>query len=108
MSMITEQIKQLRDEADEIMCNIDTDMAVTIAQAKLMIEAASTIKMLTAKVREDNAYQKAFEDTREELLYSMDVCEPGNPKQNNFVGGLQIAVEILNKHDPSKAGKETE
>lgn len=52
-------------------------------------------------------YQKAFEDIREELLYTMDMCEPGNPKQDNFVGGLQIAAEILNKHDPSKKGKET-
>ena len=55
-----------------------------------------------------NAYQKAFEDIREELLYTMDMCEPGNPKQDNFVGGLQIAAEILNKHDPSKAGRENE
>ena len=106
MSMITEQVERIRRLADEMEKSTFVHEATHFIAIKVLREAADTIEQLSAKVREDNAYQKAFEDTREELLYSMDVCEPGNPKQNNFVGGLQIAVEILNKHDPSKARKE--
>ena len=33
-----------------------------------------------------------------EIERTIDECEPMNPKQNNFIGGLQIALEIIKRY----------
>ena len=49
MSMITEQVKQLREEAEFIRETIEKDYPVTIAQAELMEQAADTIERLNTE-----------------------------------------------------------
>ena len=91
MSMITEQVSRLRDRAEGCFAIGD------FVTAEIFRNAADTIEQLSAKVREDNAYQKAFEDIRAEL------------RQKQWHIGVDSAnqvIEIIDKHDPSKAGKE--
>lgn len=54
MSMITEQIKMLRDEADHIRMNLDYDFPGTMATAIMLSEAADTIETLSAKLQAAN------------------------------------------------------
>ena len=87
MSMITEQIKELKDHT------IFLNMHGNPYTADLIKKAADTI--------ED--YQKAFEDIRAEIK--------AIPYQRLFgsvscYSMLDVILEIIDKHDPSKAGKE--
>ena len=87
MSMITEQINSLREAAD-FRHTIGDYMT-----AGLHREAADTIE----------AYQKAFEDIRAEIR--------AIPYQRLFgsvscYSMLDVILEIIDKHDPSKAGKD--
>ena len=54
MSLMSELIKQLRNEADGIRSNIDMDFPVSIGQAKLYEEAADVIEELSAKLHAAN------------------------------------------------------
>ncbi|MBQ6319550.1 MAG: DUF551 domain-containing protein [Lachnospiraceae bacterium] len=54
MSLITEQIKRLKEEADDIRRNIDLDMPIPLSYAQLMEEAAEAINELSAKVHAMN------------------------------------------------------
>ena len=106
MSMITEQIKRLRSEAAGMILQNGTT-------ARLLREAAETIEQLAAKVREDNVYQKAFEDIKEELYkertnISFNLSEEKAKWTNSGIyDGLVWAEEIIDKHNPDK-GKERE
>ena len=154
MSMITEQVKQLRNEADGYK-GYRSKRAVRVKH--LLREAADTIEQLAAKVRKENkteeamalerykdlctffhndkdvlnnrkefidwlermrwhvktadelfreneAYQKAFEDIRAEIkaLSIMDYED----MYADFNDCKKAVFEIIDKHDPSKAGKE--
>lgn len=61
MSMITEQVEELREEADFIIETIDRDYPATIGVAKIMKRAADTIEQLAAKVRTENYEPKLDE-----------------------------------------------
>ena len=123
MSMITEQVKRLRDLADVL--ELSTNGYVTLI--KELREAADTIEQLAAKARgyntiyytpiEAEAYQKAFEDIRAEIdEYGSIWVEyqiKGNTDkdiekiiENVCKQEKQQILEIIDKHDPSKAGKE--
>ena len=92
MSMITEQVEQLRELAEELHTG-----AVGLEEAESIIsEAADTIE----------AYQKAFEDIEVEI---------GEARKNalripnwEYVKGLGKALSIIDKHNPDKVGKESE
>ena len=122
MSMITEQVNELRKEAEHIRENIEFQFPVSMAQASMLKDAADTIEQLSAKLqalnkktmfsyfdgiadsmKEDNkeleAYQKAFEDIRAEIRQKQWHIGVDNANQ---------VIEIIDKHDPSKAGKEKE
>ena len=84
MSMITEQTKELRERAKG--CQAIGDFVT----AEIFREAADTIEV----------YKKAFEDIRAELIKTSKICEP------EYKDAFEVAVQIIDKHDPSKAGKE--
>ena len=93
MSMIKEQVEELREEADFIVENIDKDFPVTIGVAKIMKRAADTIE----------AYQKAFEDIKTEIWDS------GMNMTGEYQGvwiRYRDIEKIFDKHNPDKVGKE--
>ena len=98
MSMITEQVKFLRIQG--VLCKLSG----AFNDGKLLYDAADTIEQLAAKVREDNVYQKAFEDIRAEIkaLSIMDYED----MYADFNDCKKAVLEIIDKHDPSKVGKE--
>ena len=143
MSMISEQVNELREEADFILENSDKEFPATIGQAKIMKRAADTIEQLAAKLqalnkksmfayldgvadsmkedeKELEAYQKAFEDIRAEIEDGLNACIDiiDNTKKGVYpqiysddqMEGRKITyehcIQIISKHDPSKAGKE--
>ena len=86
MSMITEQVKRLRNEADGYM-GYRSKRAIRVKH--LLREAADTIE----------AYQKAFEDIRAELIKTSKICEP------EYKDAFEVAVQIIDKYDPAKEQK---
>lgn len=134
MSMISEQIKQLRAEAEHIRENIEFQFPVSMAQAIMLKEAADTIEQLAAKVRgmtesektalsykegwndgfscgmetSEKACKRAFEDIRKELKKaSLGKWYVGDIKgKTEEVIAMEDVISIIEKHDPSKAGKD--
>ena len=68
MSMTTEQIKRLKDEADLVECTHDYT-------AKLLREAADTIKQLAAKVRKENGFIFPENATNGDMIKALFPCE---------------------------------
>ena len=68
MSMITEQVDELREEADFIRETIENDYPVTLRQSDLFKNAADTIEQLAAKVRKENKTEEAIALERYEDL----------------------------------------
>ena len=89
MSLITEQVKRLRSEAAGMILQNGTT-------ARLLREAADTIEQLAAKVREDNAYQKAFED----IMAEIKILPNANPSywySGDMVERREV-LEIIDEH----------
>lgn len=105
MSMITEQVEDLRELAKSYDGYIYPSCGKT---CKALREAADTIEQLAAKVREDNAYQKAFEDIRAEIIMYKADCDLSISENDdncrrcgdNVFGSI---LRIIDKHDPLKA-----
>ena len=95
MSMITEQVERLREEADIVEFTHEFT-------AKMLRVAADTIEQLAAKVREDNASQKALEDIRKEIIKWIEMGG-GN---YDYDSGLNRALSIIDKHNPAKMKSE--
>lgn len=75
MSMITEQVEELREEADFIIETLDMQYPTTIGVAKIMKRAADTIEQLAAKVRKENRTEEAKdrqENTIDKILSLID------------------------------------
>lgn len=105
MSMITDLIERLKEEADGYK-GYRSKRAVRVKH--LLREAADTIEQLAAKVREDNAYQKSFEDIRSEIVSQKINRDKRFIEEIWWNSALQECLEIIDKHDPDKAGKESE
>ena len=99
MSMITEQeklIKKLTTLAQNLAEEGCIREAITIG------DAIDTIRQLAVKVREDNAYKKAFEDIRAEIIKWIEMGG-GN---YDYDSGLNRALSIIDKHNPAKMKSE--
>ena len=106
MSMITEQIKKLRERAKGFFNIGDYDTS------GLLKDAADTIEQLAKKAKgyntvyftpiETEAYKKALEDIRADLKQSI---------QNGVIKiecGNEKLFDIIDHNDPLRAGKERE
>lgn len=104
MSMITEQVNKLREYAHKIYKYEHGSESIV----KLLEEAADTIEQLAAKVRENNAYQKAFADIKAEI--DEKVLENLSDGGDDWFTAEKVneCLAIIDKHNPSKAGKDTE
>ena len=140
MSMITEQIKQLREHYKSC------DLAGDYITRDMLKRAADTIETLSAKIHAYamerssiyyavncgdspekkiqtidavihgelttetivSAYKKALEDIRAEIVFERDRRIGGEFYESAKYASFDKALEIIDKHDPSKAGKETE
>ena len=61
------------------------------------------VKKADELFRENEAYQKAFEDIRAELLKWLEIKSANT---RSFDSGLERALSIIDKHNPGKVGKE--
>ena len=55
-----------------------------------------------------SAYQKAFEDIRAEINEKIDGGSHSDEFIDGYENGLTDVLEIIDRNDPSKAGKEKE
>ena len=115
MSMITKLVERLR-EAANIWCEFNV--------SDLLNEAADTIEQLAAKVREDNAYQKAFEYIKAEITEEKECAYADFERykveylgqdwedaldslpHDDFRYGMERCLEIISKHNPYTVGRE--
>ncbi len=103
MSMITEQVKAIEEHADYM------QKIGHLFTASILKRAADTIEQLSAKVREDNAYQKAFEDIRADIeRYEADCILAADSKECKECDKIVFGsiYHIIDKHNPDKVGKE--
>ena len=126
MSMITEEVTRLRELADRMSRSTFIHENIFYAAMRALEEAAKTIEQLAAKLqalnkktmfsyldgvadsmkedaKELETYKKAFEDIRAEIRQKAEI---------EVVDGCVMVREyeveaIIDKHDPSKAGKES-
>ena len=92
MSMITEQVKRLRNEADGYM-GYRSKRAIRVKH--LLREAADTIE----------AYQKAFEDIWETVKRTRPKFCPNDSFLGGYFDAKRDILEIIDKHDPAKEQK---
>lgn len=95
MSLITEQVKELREEADFIIETLDKQFPTTIGVAKIMKRAADTIEQLAAKVRNENGFIFPENPTNGDMLKAMFPDEEFTVK--DYYQGERSIVVICNK-----------
>ena len=105
MSMITEQIKELKAEAKHIRDGIECagmDFPGTMAQAIMLREAADTIERLSAKVIEDNGTLDVLCKIKTEI----NTAWKDDYYNYRISDCLNVIEKYIDKYDPLKAGKE--
>ena len=108
MSMITEQIERMRRLADVMEKSTFVHEATHFIAIKVLREAANTIEQLATKVRENNAYQKAFKDIRAEIE-SVQINGQIDNHTAFIRSGEQVknmALEIIDSYDPRRSRNE--
>lgn len=98
--MITEQIENLRNLSERL---LHADLFYVKTMLK---QAADTIEQLASKAREDNVYQRAFEDIRADIeRYEADCILAADSKECKECDKIVFGsiYHIIDKHAPGKA-----
>ena len=90
MSMITEQVEELREEADFIIETLDMQFPTTIGVAKIMKRAADTIEQLAAKVRKENGFIFPENPTNGDMIKALFPCLEKYEYEELYTHGIAL------------------